>query len=118
MLTFYNFVLQLNAWLTRNSSVSAEDVRLVNEYFGPWLVGTMLKHRIIACMLKRTDRSQHYFRRNYGLQDETYTGLVDVLLSDLVARDRLSRIHKKAFLIWDNDLKDYSASLHATPPPA
>ena len=111
LLTFYDFVLRMNAWLTRSSrQPEDEDVQLINEYFGPWLVGTMLRHRLIACTLSKAGTSRNYYRRYYGLNDEQYTQVVDLLLNDLLGRKRLSNVLESSFVRWNGEVAGYLAS--------
>lgn len=119
MLTFYDFVLRLNAWLTRTpgSPPDEQDVRLVNEYFGPWLVGTMLKHRIITCAIKKASCSKTYYLRYYGLRDPHYDLTVALLLADLRERDRLGEVIESSFLKWNQAVIDHLATL-TSPGPA
>lgn len=108
MLTFYDFALRLNAWLARSPgrAPSSKDVQLANEFFGPWLVGTMLKHRMVACTIRKSDRPEVYYPGHYGLGDEAYTQVVQVLLDDLLERNRLNTNLKRAFVQWNDKVSD------------
>jgi len=89
MLEFYDFALRLDAWLNRYPKKRSDRISHMNDYFGRELVGTLVRHRLISCTLKKGDEDSQYYPRHYGLLDKKYTALTKDMLKDLKDREKL-----------------------------
>lgn len=115
MLTLYDFALRLDAWLKRypKGFQSNRNVSYINDCFGRELVGTFLRHRLVACVLKKHGGDKQYFPRHAGLFDETYETLVDALFDDLRSRRRIPESWERLWLEFDTSVNSYVHELRS-----
>jgi hypothetical protein len=84
----YFYALRVHAWLTGSLLFRGRMTRLLNDSFGYQLLATFLDHRMFACRLQDSGRTDSYYPVAYGCLDPAYMELVDRLAEDFLSARR------------------------------